>query len=51
MPLDPATYLLHTAAAEKTTVYVHLDEDTVEAYEALLIAQTRHQKLFITVEP
>ena len=53
MPLDSATYLLHTAEAEKTIIYLHGpdDEDNeVHACPALLIAQTKYRKLFITLE-
>ena len=53
MPLDPATYLLHTAEAEKTIIYLHGpddDDDEVHACPALLIAQTKYRKLFIALE-
>lgn len=50
MSLDLASFLRHTPESEKTTVFVHIDEDTMDSYEALLIAQTRYRKLFITVE-
>lgn len=56
MSLDTASYLLHTPENEKTVVYLHTeeedeDEDSLRACPALLIAQTRDQKLFITLEP
>jgi hypothetical protein len=51
MPIDLASFLHHTPEREKTTVYVHLDEDEIAAYDALLIAQTRYRKLYITLEP
>lgn len=51
MPLDLASFLHHTPENEKTTLYVHVDEETVEPYEALLVAQTRYRKLYITLEP
>ncbi|MCA8831082.1 hypothetical protein [Hymenobacter pini] len=51
MPIDLASFLHHTPESEKTTVYVHLDEDEIAAYDALLIAQTRYRKLYITLEP
>ncbi|MCC2548222.1 hypothetical protein LJY25_17360 [Hymenobacter sp. BT175] len=50
MSIDLATFLRHTPEAEKTTIYVQLDEEETEAYDALLIAQTPRQKLFITLE-
>ncbi|MBG8555531.1 hypothetical protein [Hymenobacter guriensis] len=53
MPLDLATFLLHTPEAEKTTVYLHSDDeddDTLRTCAALLVAQTQDQKLFITLE-
>lgn len=51
MPLDLASYVLHTPESEKTTVFVHLDEETIASYDALLVAQTKYRKLFITLEP
>ena len=55
MSLDILTYLQHTTEAEKTTFYTHEEdedgEDTLQAREALLIACTQYQKLFITLEP
>lgn len=51
MPLDLTSFLHHTPESEKTTLFIHVDEETVETYEALLIAQTRFRKLFITLEP
>lgn len=51
MSIDTNSFLQHTAEAEKTTVYLHSDDDTVSSCSALLIAQTRYQKLFITLEP
>ncbi|WBO86673.1 hypothetical protein [Hymenobacter yonginensis] len=51
MSLDLASFLHHTPEREKTTVFIHVDEDEIESYDALLVAQTRHQKLFITLEP
>ena len=55
MSLDTLTFLQHTTEAEKTTVYIHGEdsdgEDVLHACEALLIARTEYQKLFITVEP
>ncbi|QJX45488.1 hypothetical protein HMJ29_00455 [Hymenobacter taeanensis] len=51
MSLDIASFLLHTPESEKTTVFIHIDEETVIPYEALLVAQTRFRKLFITLEP
>ncbi|GAA4013697.1 hypothetical protein GCM10022408_28510 [Hymenobacter fastidiosus] len=50
MSIDHATFLRHTPEAEKTIVYVVVDEDETEPYDALLIAQTPRQKLFITLE-
>ena len=49
MPVDSATFLLHAPAAEKTIV----ESPTAtgrEQHAALLIAQTRQQKLFVTLE-
>ncbi|MBX0288911.1 hypothetical protein K3G63_00590 [Hymenobacter sp. HSC-4F20] len=51
MPLDLASFLHHTPVSEKTVIYLHTDEETIISYEALLIAQTRYRKLFITLEP
>ena len=51
MSIDLASFLYHTPESEKTTVFVHLDEDEVASYDALLVAQTRFRKLFITLEP
>jgi hypothetical protein len=51
MPIDLASFLLHTPESEKTTVFIHVDEDEVASYDALLVAQTRFRKLFITLEP
>lgn len=51
MPLDLASFLHHTPESEKTTVFIHLDEDEIASYDALLIAQTKFRKLFITLEP
>ncbi|NVO32785.1 hypothetical protein [Hymenobacter lapidiphilus] len=55
MSLDTYTFLQHTTEAEKTTVYTRgEDEDGDEVLipcSALLIAQTEHQKLYITLEP
>ncbi|AIZ64159.1 hypothetical protein PK28_11505 [Hymenobacter sp. DG25B] len=61
MSLDSATFFLHAAPSEKTTVYVHAgpnaDHDEEEEdgsqgrrCDALLIAQTYDQKLFVTLE-
>ncbi|SET54736.1 hypothetical protein [Hymenobacter actinosclerus] len=54
MSLDTYTFLQHTADAEKTIVYTRgEDEDGDEILipcPALLIAQTEHQKLYITIE-
>ncbi|GAA3924529.1 hypothetical protein [Hymenobacter algoricola] len=50
MPLDPATFLLHTEPAAKTTVRTRAADGTEHEIAALLIAQTRDQKLFITLE-
>jgi hypothetical protein len=51
MSLDLASFLHHTPESEKTTIYLHTDEETITSYEALLVAQTRFRKLFITLEP
>ena len=51
MSIDLASFLHHTPESEKTTVYVHVDEDEIAAYDALLVAQTRFRKLYITLEP
>ncbi|TGE06576.1 hypothetical protein [Hymenobacter fodinae] len=51
MPLDLASFLQHTPESEKTVIYLHTDEETITSYDALLIAQTRYRKLFITLEP
>lgn len=50
MSLDLPSFLLHTAPAEKTTVYTRNPDGSLREHLALLIAQTKHQKLFITVE-
>lgn len=49
MSLDLATFLLHAAPAEKTTIQVQTARGP-QALDALLIAQTPRQKLFITLE-
>ncbi|AHJ98511.1 hypothetical protein [Hymenobacter swuensis] len=51
MSLDLASFLHHTPENEKTTVFIHVDEDEIASYDALLVAQTRFRKLFITLEP
>ncbi|MBC6609299.1 hypothetical protein H8B15_00075 [Hymenobacter sp. BT507] len=51
MPIDLTSFLQHTPEGEKTSVFIHVDEETIETYDALLIAQTRYRKLFITLEP
>ena len=48
--IDPATFLLHTPEAEKTIVYTQTPDGDIEQHPALLVAQTRHRKLFITLE-
>jgi len=50
MPLDSASFWHHTAPAEKTTVYVRAADESLREIPALLIAQTRDQHLFITLE-
>ncbi|SNR62726.1 MULTISPECIES: hypothetical protein [Hymenobacter] len=50
MPLDPASFLQHAAPDEKTTVYTKAADGTIQEHPALLIAQTKTQKLFITLE-
>ncbi|ALD20686.1 hypothetical protein [Hymenobacter sp. DG25A] len=59
MSLDSATFFLHAAPDEKTTVYVQNAQSEFEDEEdnhegrrcdALLIAQTYDQKLFVTLE-
>ncbi|GAB3238265.1 hypothetical protein GCM10027346_30660 [Hymenobacter seoulensis] len=51
MSLDPASFLLHTPASEKTTILIRsADGQSTQPCEALLIAQTKHQRLFITLE-
>lgn len=51
MPIDLASFLHHTPESEKTTVFIHIDEDEIASYDALLVAQTRFRKLYITLEP
>ncbi|UYZ63696.1 hypothetical protein [Hymenobacter weizhouensis] len=51
MPLDPATFLQHTAPAEKTVVHVRTATGQTQPHDALLVAQTPRQKLFVTLEP
>lgn len=49
MSLDSRTFLQHTAAAEKTIIQTRTAAGPRQ-YDALLIAQTSRQKLFITLE-
>jgi|GEM_PF-2756782 len=49
MSLDSATYLLHTDAAHKTIIQTQT-ADGLQEHDALLIAQTYRQKLFVTLE-
>ncbi|TGE17352.1 hypothetical protein [Hymenobacter elongatus] len=50
MSLDPATFLRHTAETEKTIIHTRTAAGDPEQHDALLIAQTYHQKLFVTLE-
>lgn len=50
MSLDPATFFHHAADAEKTTVYTQNADGDLEPHDALLIAQTHRQRLFVTLE-
>jgi hypothetical protein len=50
MALDSTSFLLHTSPEEKTTIYTKAADGTTQECQALLIAQTRTQKLFITIE-
>ncbi|MBC8082308.1 MAG: hypothetical protein H7Z21_03795 [Hymenobacter sp.] len=50
MRLDPDIFLHHTPDAEKTVVYTQTADGELEQHPALLVAQTRRQKLFITLE-
>ncbi|HEX8348869.1 MAG TPA: hypothetical protein VF598_02835, partial [Hymenobacter sp.] len=46
-----ASFLQHTADNEKTTVHTRATNGRgAQQYDALLIAQTKSQKLFITLE-
>jgi hypothetical protein len=49
MSLDSATLLLHTDAAQKTIIQTQTATGLQE-HDALLIAQTYQQKLFVTLE-
>jgi hypothetical protein len=51
MSLDIASFLLHTPESEKTTIHIRsADGRSTQPCEALLIAETKHQKLYITLE-
>lgn len=50
MSLDPATFLHHTADAEKTVVQTRTAAGRWQQHAALLVAETRRQKLFVTLE-
>lgn len=50
MSLDRATFLHHTPPAEKTVVHTRTAAGRPQQHDALLVAQTRHQKLFVTLE-
>jgi hypothetical protein len=51
MSLDSASFFQYTPETEKTTIYIQTpDGDDMESCDALLVAQTKHQKLYITLE-
>lgn len=51
MPLDLASFLQHTPDAEKTAIQLYTpDGRATYSCQALLVAQTRLQKLYITLE-
>ena len=51
MSLDTASFLLHTPDSEKTTIHIRTaDGLSTTPCDALLIAQTKRQKLYITLE-
>ncbi|TGD79816.1 hypothetical protein [Hymenobacter wooponensis] len=51
MSLDITSFLLHTPESEKTTIHIRsADGRNTQPCEALLIAETKHQKLYITLE-
>ncbi|MCB2377987.1 hypothetical protein LGH70_10370 [Hymenobacter sp. BT635] len=50
MSLDPATFFHHAADNEKTIVYTQTVDGDMEPHDALLIAQTNRQRLFVTLE-
>ncbi|MBC6989450.1 hypothetical protein [Hymenobacter sp. BT491] len=50
MSLDSSTFLLHTPEGEKTTIQTQTATGSIQQHDALLIAQTPGQKLFVTLE-
>ncbi|QDA61479.1 hypothetical protein [Hymenobacter jejuensis] len=50
MSLDSSTFFLHTPDAEKTTIETQTASGSVQQHDALLIAQTPRQKLFVTLD-
>ncbi|UOQ64997.1 hypothetical protein [Hymenobacter volaticus] len=51
MSLDSASFFQYTPETEKTTIYVQTpDGEDMEPCDALLVAQTKQQKLYITLE-